>query len=273
MRKSVVKAKLKAGLPVLGVCLHLTDASLHEIVGLMGFDFIWLDMEHHGYSVETAHETIRASRVGRVDVMARPAKGEFMRAGRMLEAGAHGIMYPRCSNAAEARELVRWTKFAPMGERGFDGGNPDMPYVMMDMAEYVKMANEENWNLVQIEDPAALEQVDEIAAVPGVDIIILGPADFTVLSGIPGQFNHKLVQKAIEKIAAAAKKHGKAWGMPSGSPERCKELMQMGAQWHTCGADIVWVKNALEAAQKNYGPLGFTFNNSAQKGASYMEKA
>ena len=90
----------------------------------MGFDGIWMDMEHHGYSVETATTLMRAARVGTADIMARPAKGEFMRMGRMLEAGAQGIMYPRCDDAAEARQVVTWSKFAPLGRRGLRRRQP-----------------------------------------------------------------------------------------------------------------------------------------------------
>jgi 4-hydroxy-2-oxoheptanedioate aldolase len=90
MRQSVVKAKLARNEPVLVVCLHFTDPSLHELTSLMGFDCIWMDLEHHGYSVETASTLMRAVRVGRSDVMARPAKGEFMRTSRLLEMGAQG---------------------------------------------------------------------------------------------------------------------------------------------------------------------------------------
>ena len=135
MRTSKIKAKLKRDEPVLLTTLHLTDPSLFELTSLMGFDGIWMDMEHHGYSVETATTLMRAARVGTADIMVRPAKGEFMRMGRMLEAGAQGIMYPRCDDADEARQVVTWSKFAPLGRRGFDGGNPDMPYCTMPMDE------------------------------------------------------------------------------------------------------------------------------------------
>src|SRR5438067_7085170 len=102
MRPSKVKAKLRRGEPVLLTTLHLTDPSLYELTSLLGFDGIWMDLEHHGYSLETAMTLMRAARVGSADILARPAKGEFMRLGRLLEAGAHGIMYPRCENATEA---------------------------------------------------------------------------------------------------------------------------------------------------------------------------
>src|SRR3954470_3923150 len=142
MRPSKIKAKLKRNEPVLLTTLHLTDASLFELTSLMGFDGIWMDLEHHGYSVETATALMRAARVGGADILARPARGEFMRMGRLLEAGGQGIMYPRCADAAEAREVVAWSKFAPLGRRGLDGANPDMPYCSMPVGEYVRAANE-----------------------------------------------------------------------------------------------------------------------------------
>src|SRR5262245_4568960 len=121
MRPSKIKAKLRRNEPVLLTTLHLTDGSLYELTSLLGFDGVWMDLEHHGYTVETATELMRAARVGSCDILARPAKGEFMRLGRLLEAGAQGILYPRCDNADEAREVVTWSKFAPLGKRGLDG--------------------------------------------------------------------------------------------------------------------------------------------------------
>lgn len=273
MRPSIVKAKLKKQEPVLITCLHLIDPSLHELVGLMGFDGVWMDMEHHAYTVETANGLMRAQRVGRTDAMARPAKGEFMRIGRMLEAGAHGIMYPRCSDAKEAAEVVKWMKFAPMGQRGFDGGNPDMPYCTMGVTDYISFANDNTWLTIQLEEQSAVDNAEAIAATPGVDVLLLGPADFSVLSGIPGDFNHPKIQKALEKIALAAKNTGKAWGTPAGTPERAKQLMDMGARFICSGCDLIFVKTGLEALQKNFAQMGFTFNNQLTSGQSYMQKA
>ena len=262
MRPSKIKAKLKRDEPVLLTTLHLFDPSVYELASLMGFDGIWMDLEHHGTGVETAMTLMRAARVGSADVMVRIAKGEFMRMGRALEAGAQGIMYPRCDNAAEAKEVVTWSKFAPLGRRGLDGGNPDMPYCTQPIAEYIRQANAETFVVVQIEDPAALEHVDEIAAVEGVDVLFLGPADFSVLSGIPGQFDHPAIEDAMRKIAAATRRAGKWWGMPSPSPERTRQLLEMGARFIAHGADILMVKNGLDAIRQGFGPLGFTFDGS-----------
>ena len=217
MRPSRIKAKLSQNKPALVVTLHLTDPSVFELVSLLGFDGIWMDLEHHAYSLETAGDLMRAARVGGADIVARPAKGEFMRMARLLEAGAQGIMYPRCADADEAAEVVRWAKFPPLGTRGFDGGNPDMPYCTLPIDEYVQAANEQTFLVIQIEDKEALENADAIARVEGVDVLMLGPADFSILSGIPGQFDHPLMNEAIDRIADAARKAGKHWGVPVAS--------------------------------------------------------
>ncbi|MSQ95996.1 MAG: aldolase [Gemmataceae bacterium] len=263
MRASRIKAKLKRNEPVLLTTLHLIDPSLYELTSLMGFDGIWMDLEHHGYSIETATQLMRAARVGNTDILARPAKGEFMRMGRLLEAGAHGIMYPRCDNAAEAKEVVAWSKFAPLGRRGFDGGNPDMPYCMGNMADYIRMANDETFLVLQLEDQQAVANARQIAEVDGVDVLFFGPADFTVLSGIPGQFDHPLVQEAIRTVADAARQAGKHWGMPSATPERTKQLLDLGARFICHGADIIMVKTGLEEMQRRFAPLGFQFERRA----------
>jgi 4-hydroxy-2-oxoheptanedioate aldolase len=261
MRPSRIKTKLQSGEPVLVTTLHLIDPSVFELTSLMGFDGIWMDLEHHTYSLQTAAELMRASRVGGADIIARPAKGEFMRMQRLLEAGTHGIMYPRCDDAQEAAEVVGWAKFAPEGRRGCDGANPDMPYLTMPIDQYIAEANRQTFIIVQIESPEALERVDEIAAVDGVDILLLGPGDFSILSGVPGRLDDERVRDAKRKIAEAARRAGKNWGCPAGSVEQAKELLEMGARLICYQADIVIIKAGLEQVQREMSPLGFTFDN------------
>ena len=259
MRPSRTKAKLARNEPVFVITLHLTDPSVYELASLMGFDCIWMDMEHHSYSLETAAGLMRAARVGVADILARPAKGEFMRMGRMLEAGAQGIIYPRCDDAAEAAEAVRWAKFAPQGTRGCDAANPDNPYLTMPVDQYVAEANRQTFLVIQIEDQQALDQADQIAAVDGVDVLFLGPGDFSILSGIPGQFEHELIREATGKIAQAAKKAGKHWGCPTFSLEHTQHVMELGARFICHQADILFVKSGLEQLRRDFSPLGFTF--------------
>lgn len=256
MRPSRIKAKLARHEPVLVTTLHLTDPSIFELASLLGFDGVWLDMEHHGYSLETAAHLMRALRVGPSDALLRPAKGEFMRIGRMLEAGAQGIIYPRCTSPAEAAEVVKWAKFAPLGCRGIDAAGADAPYATMPLVEYIRAANEQTFIVIQVEDQQGVDSAEAILAVEGVDAIMLGPGDFSILSGIPGQFDHDLVREAQRKLAAAARATGKHWGYPCGSSEIAKRMLDQGATFLAMGADILMVKEGLERILKAAQELG-----------------
>jgi len=274
MKPSRVLSKIRRGERALGVCLHLTDPSVYEMTSLLGFDAIWMDLEHHGYSVETAGHLMRAARIGGTDIVARPGKGEFMRLSRLLEMGASGIMYPRCDSAAEAAEVVRWARFAPIGQRGFDGAGADARFSLTPMTSYLEQANRETFVLIQVEHPTAVEQSEEILSVPGVDMIMLGPADFTVLTGIPGQFTHPTVLAAFERIAKAAKKTGKHWAATCGSLEQAAKLTEMGCSLIFHGCDLIFVRQGLERIKEQFGPaIGLTFGDApaTEPGKSYLE--
>jgi len=273
MRLSRVKAKLTRGEPVLITCCHFIDPSVYEFVSLLGFDGIWLDLEHHSTSDETASNLMRAARVGVSDIIARPAKGEFMRMGRLLEAGAQGIMYPRCESAEEAEDLVRWAKFAPQGQRGVDGANGDNPYCAMPMAPYLKAANDHTLLIAQLESPTALDQAAAIARVPGIDVLMLGPGDLSVIAGIAFQFDHPLISDAYRRVAEAAKSAGKWWGTVSGSPEHTQMLMDLGATFICHGCDLIMVKRGMEQIQASFAPLGFRFDNRLAAEAAALEAA
>ena len=267
MRPSRIKHKLAQNEPVLITTLHLADGAVFELASLLGFDGLWLDMEHHAHSMETAQQLMRAARVGHADMLVRPAKGEFMRMGRVLEAGAQGIMYPRCDNAAEAAEVVKWAKFPPLGKRGLDGGNADMPYCSMPAAQYIQEANQQTFLVIQIEEEAALDHVDEIAAVNGVDVLFLGPGDFSCLAGHPGEVMHPKVIDATERIAAAAKRAGIHWGRPVFSAEDARACLKLGGRFLAHGADIMLVKKGLEDIQQVFGQVGFEFANQLTSAA------
>lgn len=260
MKASRIKAKLRRHEPVLLPMVHITDPAVYELASLLGFDGLWLDLEHHGTSLETASQLMRAARVGSADIMVRPAKGEFLRMSRCLEIGAQGIMYPRCDDAAEARQVVSWAKFAPLGRRGIDSTNADSPYGSLPLTEYIRRANDETFICIQVEDAAAVGQVDAIAAVDGVDVLFFGPGDFSIIEGIPGQYDHPRVQSAILAIAEAARKHGKHWGMPCWTPADAPKLLDLGARVLWCGTDLLLLKAGLIELRQQFNALGFTFD-------------
>lgn len=261
MRKSRIRRKLFANEPVLITTLHLASPAMFELASLMGFDGLWIDLEHHSLSLESVESLMRAARIGQSDILARPAKGEFMRLGRLLEAGAQGIIYPRCDNAAEAAEVVKWAKFPPLGQRGCDGGNPDMPYCTMPIGRYLREANEQTFIVIQIEEEATLKHVEEIAAVDGVDVLMLGPGDFSALGGFAGELGHPRIEKAAERIAAAARTAGKHWGRPLISPDEARKHIDMGARFLPYTSDLGILKGAWESMQQRFSLDGFTFAN------------
>jgi 4-hydroxy-2-oxoheptanedioate aldolase len=147
------------------------------------------------------------------------------------------LMVPHCLSVDEARQWVEWVRFPPLGRRGFDGAGADADYAFADPHEYLTHANEEVFLTLQVEDKECVDCVDEIAAVPGVDLLFVGPGDLSISYGVPFQFDHPLVLNAIDKVAAAAEKADKWWGIPTGSAEQAQWAIDRGARLVTAGND------------------------------------
>jgi 4-hydroxy-2-oxoheptanedioate aldolase len=230
---------------------RVTEPWFAELAGKLGFDVIWLDMEHRAYGYEVVDRISLACRATGIDLMVRIRKTGYTSAMRALEFGATGIMVPHCRTAAEAREWVDWTRFPPLGQRGFDGAGADGDYTLADPAEYLRERNEETFLVVQIEDREAVDCVDEIAAVEGVDLLFVGPADLSISYGVPMQREHVLVQRAMDKVANAAAKSGKWWGTVTTTPESAQHEVDRGARIITCADDhFLLVKGLQEAREK-----------------------
>ncbi len=238
---------------------HFTDPQSAELIGLMGIDCLWIDLEHQPVGMAELANMIRAARVCDMDVMARPAKGEFMRMARLLEAGASVIMYPRCESADEARELVRCAKFPPLGERGFFSASPDNPYCLTPPKDYVREANEETILLAQIESPGAVKQARSIAEVEGIDMLFFGPGDFSLMSGVPGEIDSDVVRKGMAQTAAAAQAVGKRFGTLVTNMDQAKRALDLGASMLTYGGDLHFVRAALVDVREQFGALGIPF--------------
>jgi len=246
VKKSIVKARWAAGKTATCAILHLADGAYAEFAAAQDcFDCIWYDLEHGPISVERAADLFRAVRLQGKDVMARPGKGEFMRMGRMLEHGANGIMYPRCETAEDAREFVRWAKFAPLGERGFAGDNAEAGYGTSDVNAYVTAANDETFLAPMIESPTALANAQAIAEVEGVDMLFFGPGDYSVLSGIRGPLDSSEILKAIEKACGIARNAGKHFGSLAITDAQIRRLTDMGADFFMAYSDMAAIAESF----------------------------
>lgn len=202
------------------------------------YDGVWLDAEHRVWEPREADAMLARHHAADVDCLWRPPTKEKNALYRLLEDGASGLMIPHVSSADEARALVRAMKFPPLGDRGFCGGGRDANFWVGKPEDYVAQANKETFLTVQIETPEALDQVDEIAAVPGVDILFLGPGDMSLRLGCTAAVSDPQMLEVQKKIAAAAQKSGKAWGRPVGTAEDVRIITALGAQLVAFGSEF-----------------------------------
>jgi 4-hydroxy-2-oxoheptanedioate aldolase len=238
MRPSRVLAKLRAGEMATCFKLNLADARAVEIAAMAGFDCVWPDMEHVPNDLSVIEKSIWAAKAHDTDVLVRVARGSYSDYIRPLEMDASGIMVPHVMSLADAENVVRMTRFHPIGRRPVDGGNADGAYCNIEFVDYLKQANEERFVVLQIEDSEPLEELDAIAALPGVDMLFFGPGDFSHSIGAPGVWDHPQLLDARRRVAEVALAHGKFAGTVA-SPANFEELQDLGYRFLSMGADVV----------------------------------
>lgn len=218
------------------------------------YDCIWLDLEHRAMSHREVQALLAYFHLFDIDCMLRAPTLGKTELYRYLEDGATGLMIPHVSTAEKAQTLVDAVKFPPIGDRGLDAAGLDTGFLLAG-DDYVAAANRETFLVVQIETPQAVENIDEIAAVEGVDGLFIGPGDLGLRIRT---FNTDLtLDSAMEQVAAAAKRHGKAWGRPAGTVEQVKQLRDQGAQLINYGGDfhafMNMLQNSSQALDEVYG--------------------
>lgn len=236
MRSSKVLRKLQAGEVVSCFMVHL-DPKVTDITGRSGFDCVWIDSEHAAKDWSTLQMHIWAAISHDMDVMVRIPRGSYSDYIKPLEMDATGIMVPHIMSLEDARNVVRMTRFHPIGRRPLDGGQADGGYASTPLKEYLREANKEKFIVVQIEDPEPLDDLDAIAALDGIDLLFFGPGDFSHSIGAPGEWDHPRLIEARKRVAEAAIKHGKFAGTP-GTFENFDELVEMGYRFIAIGGDV-----------------------------------
>lgn len=242
LRKSRVLEKMKNGQVATCIKLNLSDPRGVEIASMADFDCVWVDYEHVPNNIESIESAVRASKIYDKDILTRVSKGCYSDLVHPLEADSTAIMVPHLMSLEEAKKIVYYTKFHPIGRRPLDGGNADGAYCLVDGADYMKEANEERFVVVQIEDPEPMKELDEICALDGIDMIFFGPADFSQGIGKPLQFSDKELMDAKKKVAECARKHGK-WAGTTGGVGNFDQLVDMGYTFISVGADVVGLSN------------------------------
>ena len=243
--------QMRAGKVATCTKLNLSDPRAAEIAAMCGFDCIWIDLEHVPNNMKDVEDAVRAAKIYDVDVLTRVSKGCYSDICRPLEGDSTGVMVPHLMSLEEAKEIVYFTKFHPIGRRPLDGGNADGAYCLVDANDYLKQANEERFTVVQIEDPEPLAELEEIAALPGIDMLFFGPADFSQGIGAPNSADPR-IDETRRLVAKVARKHGKFAGTVGG-PGNFDNLVAMGYTFISTGADEValwqYFKNINEAVR------------------------
>ncbi|MCP5557597.1 MAG: aldolase [Verrucomicrobiaceae bacterium] len=252
MRRSKVLAKLRAG-QVARICATGSPiASFAAIAAHFHYDGIWVDGEHRAWEPREIETMIGRHHAADIDCMWRPPTKEKNGLYRLLEDGASGLMIPHVGSADEARALVHAIKFPPLGDRGFCGGGRDAAYWIGKPDDYTDAANRETFLTVQIETPDALANAESIAAVPGVDILFIGPGDLSLRLGCSPGVNDPGMMDVQKKIAEACQKHGKAWGRPVGSAADAKTLIELGARFIVHGSEFGALYSHLSACSAEF---------------------
>ena len=237
MRRSRVLEKMKEGKVATSIKLNMADPRVAEIAAICGFDCIWVDMEHVPNDYEAIENIVRAAKNYDADVMTRVSKGSYSDLVRPLEADSTAIMVPHVMSLEEAKKIVYYTKFHPIGRRPIDGGNADGKYCMIPANDYMKEANAERFTVIQIEDPEPLSELEEICALPGIDMIFFGPADFSQGIGVPNDFANEKVLETRKRVAYTARKYGKFAGTVGGMGNQ-DLLISLGYQFINLGSDV-----------------------------------
>jgi len=254
---SLIKQRLDAGQIVR--TMHFTEfisPKLVEMACMLGnFHGAWIDQEHCGVSHSDLELMLIACRAAGVDVFARVPLLDYATIMRPLEAGCSGVMIAQVRTMQEVRNGVAWAKYPPVGIRGVFGGNYEAGFGTVDLATHVVEANRDRWVAIQIETVEAAEIVDEIAALAGVDVVFVGPADLSVTLGVPGQFLHPKCVAVLERVSAACKKHGKPWGTLSRSVEHAQKCRELGCQLFSIFGDLDLVAVGLKTLEQKFAIL------------------
>jgi 2-dehydro-3-deoxyglucarate aldolase/4-hydroxy-2-oxoheptanedioate aldolase len=236
-----------------GRMFHPAAIEMFALAG--GYHGFWIDQEHTGI---TSEQIVTAALTGRacgLDSLVRMAPTDYSLVTQNLECGVGGVMAAQIQSADHAETFVRWTKFAPRGNRGLNSTARDADYTHKPIAQFVVDANEQHLVAIQIETLGALEQVDEIAAIDGVDMLFVGPADLSLALGVVGEFHSDRLWTAIDRVAAACRNRGKPWGVVPADPAFADRAIASGCRLLTVGNDLLVMRRGIDAMKTSFRSL------------------
>lgn len=248
-----VKTKLARDEVVASMTVRLVRGiEIARIARTAGFDTLYVDLEHSSFSLETCGQICMAAVEAGIAPFVRVPANTPDYISRVLEGGALGIIAPHVRSADEARAVVRAAKFAPLGERSNAGGLPHLHFRSFPAPEAYAALNEATMVIVQFESATALDKTEEIVAVDGVDMVLVGLNDLLADWGIPGEYDHPTVREAYARTIAACRKQGKHCGVGglATRPDLVADFVRMGARYVSTGTDLAFLMSACTARAK-----------------------
>jgi 4-hydroxy-2-oxoheptanedioate aldolase len=247
MRDNLTKRALRAGKPVFGCFVRYPDPTLVEVVAYHGWDFVVFDGEHGTLEPRECENLVRSAELHDVTPIVRVPTNQPHVILRLMDTGAQGLHVPWVGDAEDADRAVRSVKYQPRGQRGLAGVRAADYGQRGALGEYVRKANEETLIVVHVETASAVDQVDAIARVDGIDVVFLGPADLSQSLGVPGEVRHATVLEYLERAATATLAAGKALGVTVPDAEAARDWIARGATYITTPLEAV-----LRAGSSDY---------------------
>ncbi len=246
MRDNLVRAKIKRGEPVYGMMVtEFENPAIPLILADAGLDFFFIDLEHGAFSLQAVATMVQAGRLANVAPIVRVPEGLYHLIAPVLDAGAMGIMVPRVETRQVVERSLAAMRYPPAGVRGIFGGKGNNDYRVPSFLEYTRHANENILSVIQIESKRAVECMDDLLSVPGLDVALVGPWDLALSLGVTP--SDPLVGEVTQTVVEAARRHKVASGIHVGDPEQIKRWRLQGMTLLSCLTDLEMLRNSSQA--------------------------
>lgn len=252
MQTNQVKQALKAGQFQLGAgWSQFRSPEVARIFAAAGFDFAFIDAEHGSFDIGALQDICRTANLAGLAPIVRVVDLQYGLVARVLDCGAQGVIFPRVESPDLLAQAVQWTRFPPHGVRGYGLGGPQLDYRPATFDQAIEHVNRNILVVLQIETVKACERCDELLSIPGIDAVLIGPADLSISLGIPGKFEDPLLIKTVRDIRDSCLRHAVAPGIHLRSASLAAFWKQQGMLFLSCGNEISFLyEQAAQVARQ-----------------------
>ena len=251
--KNIAKEKMLNGELSLGVGIRQSrTVDIGKIMAASDYDWLFIDMEHNSMDIDMASQISVAAQDAGITPIVRVPDFAHHHATRVLDSGAMGIVFPHVDDAETAKKLVSYCLYPPKGHRSMTGSLPQLNFQQLPIPEVAQIVNESMLVVIMLESPTAIDNVDEIASIEGVDVILIGTNDLCMEMGIPGDYSNPMIKEAYKKVISACDKYNKIPGMGGVyNEELMSEYIKMGMRFILSGSDLSFMMASAKQRSNN----------------------